>query len=200
MRNTDDVLASGCRLHYYRRVPDLVIGGGRRAANPRPWRAAGIALAMLGVALMVAWFVYRRSVTYDMPPGEVHGPMEAMGQPPVLAFRQAGVAQPSTLSWTGGIPVVHLYGDAHAIGAAHGRLLAPLLAPVLRATVPSIERTVDEDGWTHRIRLGWRWRFVDDGYSEQDRRMIAGLVRGAAASHVEVAYTDLVRAQAGARH
>ncbi|HEY4244330.1 MAG TPA: C45 family autoproteolytic acyltransferase/hydrolase [Kofleriaceae bacterium] len=149
---------------------------------------------------MVAWFVYRRSVTYDMPPGEVHGPMESIpgtaGQSAALAFHQAGTPQPSTLSWVGGIPVVRLYGDAHAFGAAHGRLLAPLLPAVLRATVPSIERTVDEDGWTHRIRLGWRWRFVDDGYSEQDRRMIAGLARGAAASHVDVAYTDLVRAQA----
>ena len=55
-------------------MPDLVIGGHRRAGAPlRPWRAGVIAVAMLGVALIVAWFIYRRSVAYDMPGGEVHG-------------------------------------------------------------------------------------------------------------------------------
>ena len=51
-------------------MPDLVIGG-RRSAFPRPWRAAGIAFALLGVALVVAWFIYRRSVAYEVPDGDV---------------------------------------------------------------------------------------------------------------------------------
>jgi hypothetical protein len=46
------------------------------------------------------------------------------------------------------------------------------------------------------MRLDWRWRFVDDGLVEQDRRMVAGLTRGAAASGVELGYEDLVRDQA----
>ena len=53
-------------------MPDLVIGG-RRAGVARPWRAGVIVIAMIGVALVVAWFIYRRTVAYDVPPGDVHG-------------------------------------------------------------------------------------------------------------------------------
>ena len=53
-------------------MPDLVIGG-RRAGPARPWRSGVIVVAMLGVAAVVAWFIYRRTVAYDMPSGEVQG-------------------------------------------------------------------------------------------------------------------------------
>ena len=45
------------------------------------------------------------------------------------------------------------------------------------------------------MRLAWRWRFVDDGLVDQDRRMVAGMTRGAAASGVGLDYDDLVRGQ-----
>lgn len=178
-------------------MPDLVIGG-RRSGVARPWRAGGIAIAMLGVALVVAWFIYRRSVAYDMPGGEVHGAVflvqPAPGAPPALVYGS------SSLAWTGGIPVLRATGDAHAIGAAHGRLLAPWLAAVVAAAAPSIEHTVGVSGMlggsTHTMRLAWRWRFVDDGLADQDRRMVAGMTRGAAASNADLSYDDLVRTQA----
>ena len=44
-------------------MTDLVIGG-RRAGAARPWRAGVIAIAMVGVAVVVAWFIYRRAVAY----------------------------------------------------------------------------------------------------------------------------------------
>ena len=183
---------------YYPAVPDLVIGGGRRSGAPRPWRAGVIAIAMLGVAVVVAWFIYRRSVAYDMPGGEVHGAISqvqvAPGAPPTLIYG------PSSLTWVGGIPVLRATGDAHAIGAAHGRLLAPWLEPVVRASGPSIEHTVGRSGLlggsTHGMRLAWRWRFTDDGLVDQDRRMVAGMTRGAAASAAELSFDDLVRLQA----
>lgn len=178
-------------------MPDLVIGA-RRSGVPRPWRAGVIAVAMLGVALIVAWFIYRRSVAYDMPGGEVHGTIShvqaAPGAPPALVYGS------SSLAWAGGIPVLRTIGDAHAIGAAHGRLLAPYLPAVVAAATPSIERTVGSSGLfggtTHAMRLGWRWRFVDDGLVDQDRRMVAGMTRGAEASGVDLAYDDFVRLQA----
>lgn len=178
-------------------MPDLVIGA-RRSGMPRPWRAGVIAVAMLGVALIVAWFIYRRSVAYEMPGGDVEGALSqaraAPGAPPALVFGS------SSLAWTGGIPVVRTTGDAHAIGAAHGRLLAPWLPAVVAAATPSIEGTVGRDGWfgdsTHDMRLAWRWRFLDDGLVDRDRRMIAGMTRGAEASGVELAFDDLVRLQA----
>lgn len=178
-------------------MPDLVIGG-RRTGAPRPWRSGVIAVAMLGVAIIVAWFIYKRSVAYDMPGGDVQGVISqvqaAPGAPPALVFGS------SSLAWTGGIPVLRTTGDAHGIGAAHGRLLAPLLAPVVNASLPSIEGTVGTSGLlggaTHGMRLAWRWRFVDDGLIDVDRRMVAGMTRGAIASGHDLPYDDLVRAQA----
>ncbi|HET7501999.1 MAG TPA: C45 family autoproteolytic acyltransferase/hydrolase, partial [Kofleriaceae bacterium] len=178
-------------------MPDLVIGG-RRSGAPRPWRAGVIAIAMLAVTVVVTWFIYRRSVSYDMPAGDVQGELAsvqpARGAAPALAFGNA------SLSWLGGIAVLRASGDAHAIGAAHGRLLAPWLPPIAAAAAPSIAATVSSEGvlggWTHGIRLAWRWRFIDDGLSEQDRRMVAGLTRGAAASGVTLGYEELVRDQA----
>lgn len=178
-------------------MPDLVIGG-RRSAFPRPWRAAGIAFALLCVVLVVAWFIYRRSVAYEVPAGAVHGEVVGTqagpGAVPRLGF------QGSTLQWLGGIAVLRTQGESHAIGAAHGRLLAPLVAPVIRAARPSIERTVSETGWlggmTQNIRLAWRWRFIDDGLTEADRRIIAGMTRGAAASGVSIAYEAALRTHA----
>lgn len=178
-------------------MPDLVIGG-RRSAFPRPWRAAGIALALLGVALIVAWFIYRRSVAYDLPEGEIHGEIvgtqAAPGAPPVLTYSG------SSLEWLGGLAVIRSSGEAHAVGAAAGRLLAPFFAPVIRAARPSVERTVVDDGWlgglTHKMRLRWRWRFIDDGMTESDQRLVAGMTRGAAASGVSIGFDDLLRSQA----
>ncbi|HEX2686010.1 MAG TPA: carcinine hydrolase/isopenicillin-N N-acyltransferase family protein [Kofleriaceae bacterium] len=178
-------------------MPDLVIGG-RRASVVRPWRAGVIAIAMLGVVVVVAWFIYRRSVAYDMPAGEVQGELSwvqpAPGAPPALAYGNA------SLTWVGGLAVLRVTGDAHAIGAAHGRLLAPWLSPTIAAVAPSIAGTISDDGLlgelTHGIRLAWRWRFIDDGLIEQDRRMVAGMTRGAAASGVELRYDELLRDQA----
>nr|HEX4318034.1 C45 family autoproteolytic acyltransferase/hydrolase [Kofleriaceae bacterium] len=178
-------------------MPDLVIGS-RRSAPPKPWRASAIAIAMVVVALIVAWFIYRRSVAYDVPPGEVRGDLawrhDEAGAPAQLTFGA------SYLEWQGGIAVLHLTGDAHAIGAAHGRLLAPLLPAVVKAHAPSIEETVSDDGLlggtTHDMRLAWKWRFLDDGVAAADRQMVAGLVRGAAASGVPISFEDALRDQA----
>ena len=177
-------------------MPDLVIGARRSA--PRPWRAGMIAIALLGVAVVVAWLIYRRSVAYEVPDGDVHGEISmvqpAPGAAPRLEF--AG----SSLEWLGGIAVIRANGDTFALGAAHGRLLATQLAASVRAYAPSIDGTVERDGWlggtTHDMRLSWDWRFVDDGLVEADRRMVAGAVRGAAASGTQVGFDDLLRDQA----
>lgn len=153
---------------------------------------------MLGVVLVVAWFIYRRTVTYEAPSGSVSGAVTAVqsgpGAPPALMYGG------SSLTWTGGIAVLRVTGDPHTIGAAHGRLLAPHLAAAVRATAPSIEGTVSHGGMigdlTHGIRLAWRWRFVDDGLIDYDRRMVSGVVRGAEASGVALSFEQLIRAQA----
>lgn len=179
-------------------MPDLVIGG-RRSGMPRPtWRAGVIAVAMLGVAVIVAYFIYKRTVAYDIPGGEAKGAItsvqSAPGAQPALTYGNA------SLTWVGGLPVLRVAGDAHTVGAAHGRLLAPWLLPIVRSHAPSIEGTVTDEGlfggMTHNMRLAWRWRFVDDGLVDTDRRMLAGMTRGAAASGVSLRFEDLVRDQA----
>ena len=179
-------------------MPDLVIGG-RRSGMPRPtWRAGVIAVAMLGVAVIVAYFIYKRTVAYDIPAGQAKGAITSVQPAPgAQASLTYGTA---SLTWVGGLPVLRVTGDAHTVGAAHGRLLAPWLADVVRAHAPSIEGTVTDEGMfggtTHTMRLAWRWRFIDDGLVDTDRRMVAGMTRGAAASGVPLAFEDLVRDQA----
>lgn len=178
-------------------MPDLVIGG-RRAGAAKPWRAGVIVIAMLGVAAVVAWFIYRRTVAYDVPAGAVAGEIAwaqpSPGAPPNLVYGHAA------LTWLGGVAVLHVAGDAHAIGASHGRLLAPWLGPIARAMAPSIAATVSDDGMlaaiTRGMRLAWRWRLIDDGLTEADRRMVAGMARGAAASGIALGYDPLLRDQA----
>ncbi|MDX2087720.1 MAG: C45 family autoproteolytic acyltransferase/hydrolase [Kofleriaceae bacterium] len=178
-------------------MADLVIGA-RRAGVPRPWRAGVIALGMLGVAITVAWFIYRRTVAYEMPDGSVEGSITSVQSAP--GAQPSLVYGASALSWTGGIAVLRVKGDAHAQGAAHGRLLAPWLPAVLSAARPSITNTVGREGLiggrTHGMRLAWRWRFIDDGMSDPDRRIIAGMTRGAEASGVDVSFDELLRTQA----
>lgn len=178
-------------------MPDLVIGA-RKTNFPRPWRAGFITIAMVGVALVVAWFIYRRSVAYEFPGGSVSG--EITQQPVGGGARPRLAYNASSLEWSGGLAVLRASGDAHAIGAAHGRLLAPLLPAMVAATRPAIEATITDDGslghTTHNMRLAWRWRFVDDGLGESDLRMVAGMTRGAEASGTEVTYDDLLRMQA----
>src|SRR5690242_19569038 len=123
------------------RMPDLVIGG-RRSWPARPWRAGVIAIALLGVALVVAYLIYKRSVAYEMPGGDVRGELAETPNGVGAALTYNG----STLEWLGGLPVLRATGDAHAIGAAHGRLLAPRLAAAVRAAMPSIEGTVSYEG------------------------------------------------------
>ena len=153
---------------------------------------------MVGVAVIVAWFIYKRSVAYEVPGGEVRGEVTlaaaAPGARPALSFSG------STLEWLGGLAVLHASGDAHAIGAAHGRLLAPLIPATVDAARPSIEGTVTDDGilghTTHNMRVAWHWRFIDDGLGESDLRMVAGMTRGAAASGTAISFDDLLRDQA----
>jgi hypothetical protein len=174
-------------------MADLVIGG--RRANPQRWvRAVGFVVAIVVVAFVVAWFIYRRAVSYDVPGGVAPAdPLvidRAAGGPPQLRYGAA------SLSWAGSIAVVRASGDPHAIGAAEGRLLAADVAAVARSFAAPMDGAIGGGALTHGMRVAWRYRFLDDGMPEDQRRAIAGVVRGAEKSGVEVAYQDLVRDQA----
>lgn len=177
------------------RVPDLVIGK-RRHSPHRALRATGLLSALVVVAFIVAWFIYRRAVTYDLPDGD----------PPrhPLALEQASPGAPARLRWgdaslstVGDLSVLRAAGEPFAVGAAHGRLLAHALPAAEQAFAPGV-RTVAGGGgllggWTHGLRVDWRLRFVDDGVPAHHRRGLAGLVRGARASGVGVDHTAALR-------
>jgi hypothetical protein len=174
-------------------MPDLVIGS-RRASPGRALRATGLLVALGATALVVAWFIYRRSVAYDVPDGEpVSAPIE------VEQVDGVGVGlrwSEARLTHVGGLTVVRAAGEPFAIGAAHGRLLGPRLPATLAGFGPSIDALAGDGGWfgfTQAMRKDWRLRFVDDGITDRHRRGLAGLVRGAAQSGVDRSYQEVLR-------
>jgi hypothetical protein len=179
-------------------MPDLMIGS-RRTGPPRTWRAAFFAgLLVMGI-LIVAYFIYRRSVSYEVPPGSpprapVVTAQPEPGSPPRLEYGEA------SLTWAGPIAVVRAAGDPHTIGAAHGRLLAGRVVESATQFQSAIDHAVGPGGWfggwTYDMRVAWRHRFLDDGIPDLHRRAIAGLVRGAAATGARLSYEDVLRQQA----
>lgn len=154
-----------------------------------------IGVGFLVAAAVVAWFIFERSVTYEAPEGEAGGAVqwtEETGAAGALTYRDA------RLSWRGGIAVLHLDGSGHALGAAHGKLLAEEIPQWAAVTGRSLDALVQADGlWaqaTHQMRVNWRLRFLDDGLGDSDRTLVAGLVRGAGLD--DERYAQLARAQA----
>ncbi len=175
-------------------MADLVIGG-RRANPQRAVRAVALLAAVIVVAFVVTWFIYRRAVSYDVPSGSASAD-------PLVIDPAVGAGTPrlrygtASLSWAGGVAVVRADGDAHAIGAAEGRLLAGDVAAVAKSFAPTLEGAVGGSALTHGMRVAWRYRFLDDGIPDDQRRAIAGVVRGAERSGVDVDFQDLLRDQA----
>lgn len=182
---------------------DLVIGQ-RRIGQPRPWRAAVIGLGLCGAAAVAAWFIFERSVTYELPAGEVGGVVQWMapelGERGMLGERGALTYRSSRLTWRGGLPVLHLEGSVAELGAARGRLLGPAIERAVPSALAALAALVRGRGsWaalTHELRVAWRLRFLDDGLGDSDRKLLAGMVRGAGAEDPDTAYQALVRAQA----
>ncbi len=175
-------------------MADLVIGG-KRHSPQRALRAVFMLVVLVVTAFVVAWFIYRRSVVYDVPGGEPARAAIVLDQPtpgaaPRLRWGDASLAM------AGDLAVVRASGEPFAIGAAHGRLLAERLPAVAQAFRPTIDGVAGSGawfGWTRRMRLDWRLRFVDDGVPDGHRRAIAGTVRGAGASGVASSFQDLIR-------
>ena len=175
-------------------MPDLVIGS-RRASPQRALRTTGLLVGLVVTAFVVAWFIYRRSVAYEVPSGEpVAAPIELQetaGAGTRLRWADA------SLSYRNNLMVLRASGEPFAIGAAQGRLLAEHVPAMARAWAPTIDALAGSGGWfggwTKGMRKDWRLRFIDDGVTEPHRRALAGLVRGAALSGVSLSYTEALR-------
>lgn len=177
-------------------MADLVIGSRRQHSPGRALRAAGLLVALVVAAFIVAWFIYRRSVSYDVPGGDVPRHEVVLDQPTPGAPTRLRWGD-ATLSPLGDLVVLRAAGEPFAIGAAHGRLLAGALPDAARSFTPTLDAVAGTGGlfggWTHGMRVDWRLRFVDDGVADTHRRGLAGVMRGAAQSGVSVGYATLVR-------
>ncbi|HVV85325.1 MAG TPA: C45 family autoproteolytic acyltransferase/hydrolase, partial [Kofleriaceae bacterium] len=179
-------------------MPDLVIGS-RRYTPQRALRAVVMLVGLVVTAFVVAYFIYRRSVAYDIPDGQPSRSPVVLHQPtpgaaPMLRWDDA------TLAMLGDLAVLRASGEPFTIGAAHGRLLASWLPAVGRSLAPTIDGIAGSGGtfgrWTRGMRKDWRLRFVDNGFTGAAKKALAGLLRGARASGVDLDYADLLRQEA----
>lgn len=162
-------------------MSDLVIGGRRSGSARRSMRAAAIASLAVVFALLVAYMIFRRVVSYVVPEGSVPDtPLVVTGTegtPSRLGFGD------SSLSYSGRIAVLRLVGKPHTLGVAQGRLLGASVGDVSRTLEPAVDYSVSRSGWfgdsTHSTRLRWRQRMLDDGIPGHQLLDIAGVVRGA---------------------
>ena len=177
-------------------MAELLIGG-RRNIRLHALRGAMFVVVLAFSVMVVAWFIYRRSVSYDVPPSGVAN-LAIMASPDAAATNAVRWGD-NALEFHGGIAQLSVAGDATQLGAAQGRLLASAIAAGIPAMRTAIEDAVAVKGWwagvTRSWRIDWRYRFIDDGMTERDRQWVAGMVRGAAASGVTVSYEDVLRAQ-----
>lgn len=160
-------------------------------------RAIGFLIALLVVAFIVAWFIYRRSVQYDEPSGTAPDDRVELVRDQASGGDRVHYGD-ATLAFVGDLRVLRAAGDAHTLGAAHGRLIADSLPGALASLAPNLDAAVGEGGWlsgTHRMRVSWRYRFIDDGLPEDQRRVVAGITRGAARGGAELDFQDLIRDQ-----
>jgi isopenicillin-N N-acyltransferase like protein len=160
-------------------APEIVLGGGKRPPlRSRGFRPALVASALVVVALTVAYIVFRRATTFDLPDGSGKGTLRAEGARLVWD----STAGTSTLERVGDLWVLRAAGPAYELGAAWGRLLGPMtdadadwdgvLAPEARG------------GWSRfRRDLGLRWRLheLGDTVPEPHRRELAGATSALAA-------------------
>ena len=176
-------------------VSELVIGARRAKRHPR-LRSAAIAAALVILACLVSYLVFKRLVSYREPSGPMpEGRIEAHSDGR-LAWGDG-----CTLVHRGGLAVLRAVGKPHTLGACHGRMLGAAVAESASPLGRAIDAAVPPGGFVSRLfgsaRLRWRLRLVDDGTPALQLAEIAGVVHGAErAAGAAPGFEHLVRVQA----
>jgi hypothetical protein len=181
-------------------MSDLVIGTRRPPSARRNLRAVAIGLLALLVALLVAYVIFRRVVSYIVPEGSVPSARLAVNTDDGSGATSLAFGE-SSISYSGRLAVLRLVGKPHTLGASHGRLLGESVSRVADSLAPAISATVSTDGLlggsTHDARLRWRHRLLDDGIPGHQLLEIIGVVRGARKTAGSApGYESFVRQQA----
>lgn len=183
-----------------RAVADIIVGG-RRSNPQRNLRGIAIAVALLGVCVLVAYFIYQRAVSYTRP-------SVSFPDAPLLMSEDSGADTgtrlgfgESSLAYSGTLAVLRTSDSPQHSGMAHGRLLGALVGRASQPFGVNISETVPEGGFfSSRVfdsRLRWRYRFLDDGIPGHQLVEIAGVLHGARRSAGSApSYEDFVRSQA----
>ena len=171
-------------------APEIVLGGGKRTQpRSRGVRTALVAIALVVLALTVAYIVFRRATTYSVPEGSTKGTLRAEGTRLVWDADDAA----STLERLGDLWVLRAAGEPFRLGVAQGRLLGALAKAddewdaVLAAEPSGVFAHTRRDA-----RLRWAHRDLADAIPEPLRREIAGV----AAALPETSYQARVWHQA----
>jgi hypothetical protein len=157
-------------------APEIVLGGGKRTPpRSRGVRPFLVAFALVGLALTVAYIVFRRATTYAVPEGNPKGTLRAEGTR--LVWDADDVA--STLERAGDLWVIRAGGEPYRLGVATGRLLGALaeaddewhavLAPEPSGVFSRTRRDAS---------LRWTHRSLADAIPEPHQRELGGMAAG----------------------
>jgi len=176
-------------------MADIIIGS-RRPRTTSPWRTVAVVSVLVAVAVITATVTFGRLTRYPHPAGDVANAPLTAGDDGLLRFGAA------SLERRGRLNVVRVSGTPHAIGAAHGRLLAEAFGPIATSLLPTLDNAISTDGAFGETTLSWRsrwlYRLIDDGIPGHQLIEHAGAARGAAAASDDLSpgYEALVKAEA----
>lgn len=147
-------------------MADLIVGG-RRPNPQRNLRGIAIAVVLVLVCALVAYFIYERVVSYTQPgAGTTDHPLVMIEDPTTDTGTRLGFGE-SSLAHVGTMAVVRMSGQPRFLGAAAGRLLGSGVAKAMSPLHENIAETVPHrgifGGLAYDVRLRWRYRFLDDG-------------------------------------
>jgi isopenicillin-N N-acyltransferase like protein len=181
-------------------LADIIVGG-RRSNPQRNLRGLAVALVLLFMCGLVAYFIYQRVVSYSRPVVRGHR------QPLIMIEGDASDPAPrvgvagSSLSYSGTIAVLRTSGEPAALGVSHGRLLGDQLSEASAPLVSTITQAVSRGGFFGGLgfdmRVRWRYRFLDDGIPGHQLVELAAMLEGARRTAGSApGYESFVRQQA----
>lgn len=181
-------------------MADIIVGG-RRSNPQRNLRGVAIAVVLLLMCALVAYFIYERVVSYSRPSISVPRRSLVMLEDDTTDSGTRLGAGQSSLAYSGTIRVLRLSGQPIDLGAAHGRLLGDAVSEAMEPLTPTITEAVASGGFfgslAFDMRLRWRYRFVDDGIRGHQLVELAGLLEGTRrTAGTAPGYESFVRAQA----